>query len=113
MFLNSNLGGKLLWTNPSPTSALAKTVIEVDYSNYSKLKFVIKVSLTDNTEFEFIPPTKDTFVIGHYFPGEDKTYDRTINIGTNKITINNSHVYGNNGIVNNGTNIVTAIYGIN
>lgn len=48
-----------LWTNPSPTSAMAggtTFTLSDDYTNYDYLKFTYRFSTTDATEGEVIVP---------------------------------------------------------
>ena len=72
--LNSNLSGKLLWTNPSPTSAFSGQTISVDLSNYKYFyvdykfstaetvtkRFYFKVDEVTNSSYQLIPSMFNT-----------------------------------------------------
>lgn len=114
---NSNLGAKLLWTNPSPTSAFAGQKIQIDLSKYDGVivEFNVAKSVSQLLTRAYIRKD-DTSVYtgggGYYSPSETAnaaSRARSISVSDDGVTIGKGYTNA----TDNGSCIPTKIYGIN
>lgn len=111
--LNSNLGGKakLLWTNPSPSSAFSAQTVSLDLSQYDSILIELLIDTANQkvTSKTLIKIGDSNIACGRSNSSTDTGAARIVTSVTK-----NSIVFGNcllNSAVNNGCGIPYKIYG--
>lgn len=109
---NSNLGGKLLWTNPNPNSNFNGQNLTLDLSQYKSIIFKYKQNVTNPDEFYgFGFANKQILFSGSNASAPYNRSRRFITINSNTNTINIGDASNVNG-VDNSTAIPLEIYGV-
>lgn len=114
--LNSNLGGKLLWTNPNPTSAFAAQTISLNLSEYNFIivESIAGISLTSiskQTIFNKISDyTTNRYCIGYTNSDNDGIIRHIANISNSGVTFSAGYL---NTSLRNDVCIPVKIYGVN
>lgn len=106
--------GNLLWTNPTPSTALKTTDVAGDYSKYSKIYVEAKLTTTSNYKLTAIIEKSDSNnggVAG--WSSATNSLFRIVAFKDNNISIKNCNTYDSSSISQNNSGcIITNIYGM-
>ena len=102
---NSNLGGKLLWTNPSPNAAFAAQTLSMDLSKYNII-IVISNYAYNISKADIVILNKNEWncLIAERADGNGTAYR-----GISKCT-DTEIVISGGGVIENGSNISNNLY---
>lgn len=86
-YSNSAFGGKVLWTNPSPTSNFASQNVSLSSSNYDILEIYFYSSTSKtNTDAVKINLEGKATIMKWWNGGQSKFYERNVSINSNDLT---------------------------
>lgn len=112
--LNSNLGAKLLWTNPNPGSKFSGQTIPLDLTNYDGviIEFNVANSVNSLLTRAYIKKSDGSQYLsagGLYNPSNAKSRGRTVSVSNTGIVLGNGYTDA----TDNGACIPIKIYGTN
>lgn len=111
---NSNLGAKLLWTNPNPGSKFSGQTIPLDLTNYDGviIEFNVANSVNSLLTRAYIKKSDGSQYLsvgGLYNPSNAKSRGRTVSVSNTGIVLGNGYTDA----TDNGACIPMKIYGTN
>lgn len=111
---NSNLGAKLLWTNPNPGSKFSGQTIPLDLTNYDGviIEFNVANSVNSLLTRAYIKKSDGSQYLsvgGLYNPSNAKSRGRTVSVSNTGIVLGNGYTDA----TDNGACIPIKIYGTN
>lgn len=91
-YSNKAFGGKILWTNPNPTSNFGAQTIQLSSTDYDVLEiFYVTIKASTNQQVKSIRSIKGYNAILDYYDGySSKGALRTVSINGNQVTFSNS-----------------------
>lgn len=112
--LSSNLGAKLLWTNPNPGSKFSGQTIPLDLTNYDGviIEFNVANSVNSLLTRAYIKKSDGSQYLsagGVYNPSNAKSRGRTVSVSNTGIVLGNGYTDA----TDNGACIPIKIYGTN
>lgn len=112
--LSSNLGAKLLWTNPNPGSKFSGQTIPLDLTNYDGviIEFNVANSVNSLLTRAYIKKSDGSQYLsagGLYNPSNAKSRGRTVSVSNTGIVLGNGYTDA----TDNGACIPIKIYGTN
>ena len=112
--LDSNLGAKLLWTNPNPGSKFSGQTIPLDLTNYDGviIEFNVANSVNSLLTRAYIKKSDGSQYLsagGLYNPSNAKSRGRTVSVSNTGIVLGNGYTDA----TDNGACIPIKIYGTN